>query len=93
MCLTDLEGIVDYEVVARTAGMLAKHGHQLSVRVLEEPPLGQGDALQQGLAAVRARAQRRRFSEARRYLGRLGIEVTPARYTAARLSPMSQVGR
>jgi uncharacterized protein (DUF58 family) len=79
LCFTDLTGIVDWDVLTRSARALQRNGHRISMRVVPPPAATDAAATQLVLAVaqLRARSHARRVKEARAHLGRLGIDVEP----------------
>jgi hypothetical protein len=91
LCFTDLVGIIDYDVLTRTARSLGRNGHRISVRVVEAGEKFPTDTdLDSALAALRAQAHGRRLLEARSHLGRLGIDVEPSAFGTRR--PLRALG-
>jgi hypothetical protein len=84
--ITDLDGVVDYALIAKTARLLRKRGHTLSVAVPDAHALRQEPEtteIERDLAVVYRRSERRRLREAKELFGKMGIAVrtlAPGRY-------------
>ncbi len=78
LLVTDLDGVVDYDLIAATIRMMRRRGHTLSVAMPDAKAIDQGKAgtsLDQDLRAIYERSEARRLREAREILGRLGVPV------------------
>lgn len=80
--ITDLDGVVDYDVLRAAARLLARRGHTLNLLVPDAhallPPAEDASALPE-LRTVYERAERRRVREATSRLAQLGIDVSVVR--------------
>ncbi len=78
LLVTDLDGVIDYDVIAATTRLMHRRGHTLSVAVPDAKAIDQErkpSALEQDLRAIYGRSEARRLCEARETLGRLGVAV------------------
>jgi uncharacterized protein (DUF58 family) len=76
--ITDLDGVVDYDLMGATVRLLHRRGHVLSVGVPDASALhasGRVTLLEQDLGIIYGRAELRRLREATELFGRMGIAV------------------
>ncbi len=78
LLVTDLDGVVDYDLIAATTRMMHRRGHTLSVAMPDARALDQAaptSPLDEDLRTIYGRAEVRRLREARNILGRLGVPI------------------
>jgi uncharacterized protein (DUF58 family) len=79
LLVTDLDGVVDYDLITATTRLLHRRGHSMSVAMPDARAIANAPndaSIEADLSVVYGRAEERRLREARQMLGRMGVPVS-----------------